>query len=107
MLTEPFLHADFGRNWVMKAPVRFVNMALNGVRKYLDEQVVVLIMMLTHPVNVGYAPHSFKHLQVCATMRVCVWVRGGCCVRARQLLNAHAGPSRSRSVAPWRAHPHA
>ena len=64
VLSEPFLQADFGRDWVMKAPVRFVNTALNGVRKYLDEEVVVLIMMLSHPVNVGYAPRSFKHLQV-------------------------------------------
>ena len=43
VLSEPFLQADFGRDWVMKAPVRFVNTALNGVRKYLDEEVVVLI----------------------------------------------------------------
>jgi len=64
VLSEPMLQADYSRHWSMKAPVRFVHMALNAHRKCSDEQVVILTMLLAHPINVGYSPLSFKKLQV-------------------------------------------
>eukprot|EP00939_MAST-03C_sp_MAST-3C-sp1_P005530 g5530.t1 len=53
-LSEPYMHSEYGKSWMCKAPVRFVKEALYGKKTKEGEQIVVLTTVLSHDINSGY-----------------------------------------------------
>ncbi|GAB0490607.1 hypothetical protein MMPV_001844 [Pyropia vietnamensis] len=53
-LTQPFLEAEFGEDWRLDAPVGLVYRAQFVGKAALEDQVVVLAQVLSHPLNRGY-----------------------------------------------------
>jgi S1-C subfamily serine protease len=54
VLTQPYLHQEWGKDWQQKGPVRFVEKALFGVKEYPDHEVVTLSQILAADINVTY-----------------------------------------------------
>lgn len=54
VLTQPYLHQEWGKDWQQKGPVRFVEKALFGSKEYLDQEVVILTQILAADINVTY-----------------------------------------------------
>jgi hypothetical protein len=63
-LSQPFLHTEWGKAWDAKAPIRFVERALDGEVEERGQQVVVLTAVLAHPLCVGYDVAGLQHRQL-------------------------------------------
>ncbi|KAI0564464.1 serine-type endopeptidase isoform 1 [Gracilaria domingensis] len=53
-LSEPYLVAEYGDKWDLKAPVRLLERLLYGSKEHLDEQIVVLSQVLNAEINIEY-----------------------------------------------------
>jgi len=53
-LSEAFLRSEYGDEWESKAPILLMERLVNGLKKEVDDEVVVLSQVLAHTVNVGY-----------------------------------------------------
>ncbi|CAN8069415.1 unnamed protein product [Agarophyton chilense] len=53
-LSEPYLIAEYGDKWDLKAPVRLLERLLYGTKEHLDEQIVVLSQVLNAEINIEY-----------------------------------------------------
>jgi S1-C subfamily serine protease len=65
VLTQPFLHQEWSKDWQQKAPVRFVEKALYGTKEKEDQEVVILSQILAADINVSYqqyVPNVVTHL---------------------------------------------
>jgi hypothetical protein len=54
VLTEPFLSAQYGKEWDARAPVRLVHASYHGMLERPGQQVVILTSILSNSVVVGY-----------------------------------------------------
>jgi len=64
-LTQPFLQAEWGKEWQQKAPVRFVEKALYASKDYVDQEIVILSQILAADINVTYqqyVPNVITHV---------------------------------------------
>ena len=64
LLSEAFMHTEYGKEWACNAPVSLVSTCLYGEKKFQDEEIVVLSQILSHPVNTGYDPVNTTGQQV-------------------------------------------
>ena len=53
-LSEPYLAAEYGDKWDLKAPVRLLERLLYGSKEHIDEQVVLLSQVLNAEINIEY-----------------------------------------------------
>lgn len=53
-LSEPYLIAEYGDKWDLRAPVRLVERLMYGSKERKDEQIVILSRALSAEINVGY-----------------------------------------------------
>jgi len=64
-LTQPFLQAEWGKEWQQKAPVRFVEKALYAPKEFADQEIVILSQILAADINVTYqqyVPNVITHV---------------------------------------------
>jgi S1-C subfamily serine protease len=61
-LSEPFLSAQYTKEWDSRAPVRLVNLAYHGAVETPGQQVVVLTQILANSAVVGYDPDELTGL---------------------------------------------
>jgi len=64
-LTQPFLSAEWGKEWQQKAPVRFVEKALYASKDFADQEIVILSQILAADINVTYqqyVPNVITHV---------------------------------------------
>jgi len=64
-LTQPFLSAEWGKEWQQKAPVRFVEKALYAAKDFADQEIVILSQILAADINVTYqqyVPNVVTHV---------------------------------------------
>ena len=60
VLSEDYMKSEYGKNWLCKAPVRFVKEYMYGRKTDPEEQIVILNQILSHDVNHGYSDDSFS-----------------------------------------------
>lgn len=53
-LSEPYLVAEYGDKWDLKAPVRLLERLLYGSKEHVDEQIVLLSQVLNAEINIEY-----------------------------------------------------
>lgn len=70
-ISEPYLSAEYGEKWDLKAPVKLLEKWMHGYKETPDEQVVVLSQVLNAEINIGYeyvtntTVHRFNGSKVC------------------------------------------
>lgn len=53
-LSEPYLIAEYGEEWDLRAPVRLLERLMYGLKEREDEHIVILSQVLRAEINVGY-----------------------------------------------------
>jgi len=62
VLSRSYLYSEWGKDWAKKAPIKFVDLAFDGVKEFPDQEVVILTHVLVDDVTIGY--QNMYHLVV-------------------------------------------
>lgn len=54
VLTQPFLHQEWTKDWQQKGPIRFVEKAIFATKEYEGQEIVILSQILAADINVTY-----------------------------------------------------
>jgi len=54
VLTQPYLHQEWTKDWQQKGPIRFVEKAIFATKEYEGQEVVILSQILAADINVTY-----------------------------------------------------